>query len=77
MLLLAITTAPIHLAHILSIEVLDGNCAAAVVLQYFVICVSGATAVYVGGTGGLFEGGGVLAYIGPLLDMSLRLVFWL
>ncbi len=61
----AVSARPVQFPDVGREEVLDGYGAAAVVLEDFVGCVPGAAAVDVGGSGGLAEGGGVFADVGP------------
>lgn len=61
----AIPARAIQLADVGGIEVLDGDQTPAVVLEDFVAGTAGTAAVDVGGSGGLAEGGGVLADVGP------------
>lgn len=61
----AVSTAPVHLAHILGKEVLDCHCTSSIVLQDLVFGITGPAAVDVGRAGCLLKGRRVLAHVGP------------
>lgn len=64
-LVIAVSTAPIHLPYVLRIEVAYCDCASTIVLQDFVVGVAGSSTVDIGGARALLEGGGIFADVGP------------
>ena len=61
----AVAARPVQLADVGGVKVLDRHGAPAIVLEHLVVGTAGAAAGDVRGAGGLLEGGGVFADVGP------------